>query len=367
MADLLAPHADEPSGSVPSLRLAGSLHRLVLEGKAPELASYYPSVGGTAPPAEVWPVAERTCREQFAELQRLVALPVQTNEVGRAAALYGALALLGGRVRLLEIGASAGLNLRCDHFAYDVADGVVLGDPTSDVHLVRPWEGTTPPYDVVPEVVERRGCDPAPVDPATTEGRLTLTSYVWGDQVDRLARLRGALAVAAQVPATVEHAGALGFLSRELAALPGGVTTVVWHSVVWQYVAPAEQRAVDALFEQVGDGATEAAPLARVSLEPERVGGGDFIFRVHLRRWPLASGCTWRTPSGTARRCAGQVRECARDDPGLRRRMRILYDGGRLDPAAAPARRHGRALAAGGPSGARADSAAVRGQAAVGR
>ncbi len=286
VADLLGRHAHEPSGSVPSLRLAGSLHRLVLQGKAPDLAEHYPSVGGTAPVAEVWPAAERTCREHLDELRHLVTLPVQTNEVGRSAALYGALQLLGGPVRLLEIGASGGLNLRCDHFAYHLGDGVVLGDPGSPVRLHRPWEGAAPPYPLSVEVLERKGCDPLPVDITTAEGRLTLMSYVWGDQVDRLERLRGALDVAGRVPAVVEQAGAPDFLTRELADLPAGVTTVVWHSVVWQYVDPAEQRAVDALLDRIGQQATAAAPLARVSLEPEQVGGGNFTFRVHVQRWP---------------------------------------------------------------------------------
>lgn len=283
VADLLGPHADDPSGSVPSLRLAGSLHRLVLERKAPELALHYPSVGGTAPVEQVWPAAERACREHAEALRDLLRLPVQTNEVGRAAALYGALQLLGGPVRLLEVGSSAGLNLRCDAFAYEVGAGV-LGAPSSPVRLVQPWEGVLPPSRPV-EVVERLGCDPAPVDPASTEGRLTLTSYVWADQTARLERLRGALQVAADVPATVERAGALDFLTRELADLPAGVTTVVWHSVVWQYVDPAERRAVDALLDRVGARATADAPLARVTLEPEQV-GGSFVFRLHVQRWP---------------------------------------------------------------------------------
>ena len=285
--DLLAPHADAPGGSVISLRLAGSLHRLVLDRRAPELALHYPSVGGTAPVGEVWPAAERACRENADALEPLLRRTVQTNEVGRAAALYGALSLLGdGPLRLLEVGASAGLNLRCDRFAYELADGTVLGDAGSPVRLRYPWEGVLPPSDPAPRVVDRRGCDPNPVDPATTEGRLTLTSYVWGDQLARLERLRGALDVAARVPARVEQAGALDFLTRELAAREPGTTTVVWHSVVWQYVDPAERAAVDALLADVGASATEDAPLVRVSLEPERVAAGDFVFRVHVQRWP---------------------------------------------------------------------------------
>lgn len=284
--DLLHRHRDEPSGSVPSLRFAGALHRLVLERKAPELALHYPSVGGTAPVSAVWPAAERACQLHVDELRELVTRPVQTNEVGRSAALYGALLLLGGPVRLLEVGASAGLNLRCEAFAYDLGGGVVLGEPRSQVRLERPWEGSFPPYTSRPEVLVRKGCDPSPVDPMTTEGRLTLTSYIWADQVPRLERLRAALQVAERVPAEVEQVGALDFLTRELAALPGGMTTVVWHSLVWQYVDPAERRAVDALLERVGARATEEAPLARVTLEPEKIGGGDVTFRVHLQRWP---------------------------------------------------------------------------------
>jgi hypothetical protein len=286
VANLLHAHVDEPSGSVPSLRLAGALHRLVLERKALELALHYPSVGGTAPVEDVWPAAERACHEHLEELQHLVRLPVQTNEVGRAAALYGALCLLPpGPVRLLELGASAGLNLRCDAFAYDVAEGVVLGAPDSPVRLVRPWQGTHPARGRV-QVLERRGCDPAPVDPATTDGRLTLTSYVWADQLPRLERLRGALQVAERVPSPVEGAGALEFLTRELADLPEDVTTVVWHSVVWQYVDRAERAAVDALLTRTGEAVTSRTPLARISLEPARVGGGDYTFRLLVQRWP---------------------------------------------------------------------------------
>ena len=281
-ADLLSAHADEPSGSVPSLRFAGAMHRLVLERKAPELALHYPSVGGIAPVADLWPAAGRAVKEHLDELRVLMHRTVQTNEVGRSAVLYGALKLIGGPVRLLEIGSSAGLNLRCDAFAYDV--GSVLGDSRSPVRLLSPWQGVFPTGEA--EVLQRKGCDPLPIDPTTTDGRLTLTSYIWADQLPRLERLRGALQVAERIPAVVERAGALDFLTRELATLPAGQTTVVWHSVVWQYVDPAERRAVDALLERVGARTSAAAPLARISLEPENVGGGDYTFRVHLQRWP---------------------------------------------------------------------------------
>ncbi|MCW2723372.1 MAG: hypothetical protein JWN35_293 [Frankiales bacterium] len=288
---LLRPLAADPGGTVPALRFAGAMHRLVLERLAPELALYYPSVGGTAAPAGMWPVACRVVAEHLDELHDAVRRPVQTNEVGRSAALYGGLlqvaAETGKPLRLLEIGASAGLNLLVDRFAYDVADGVVLGDPASAVRLSRPWEGVFPPYDVPPKLVARRGCDPAPLDPGRADDRLTLTSYVWADQVERFSRLRAALQIAAeQQPVEVERLPASAFLQRELSQRQPGVATVVWHSVVRQYLDPAERTEVARLLAEAGSRAGVAAPLAHLSLEPEKVGDDGFRFLVELTTWP---------------------------------------------------------------------------------
>ncbi len=187
-------------------------------------------------------------------------------------------------MRLLEIGASGGLLLRPDAYAYETG-GLVLGDPASPVRLVEPWQGAGPPADAPLQVVQRRGCDPAPLDPARSEDRLTLTSYVWADQVERLERLRAALRVAGQVPAPVEALPASGFLARELAEPVPGVLTVAWHSVVWQYLARAERAAVTRLLEQAGERASTDAPLARVQLEP-RAAGRAPGFVLAVTAWP---------------------------------------------------------------------------------
>ncbi len=285
-AALLGPLEDDPPGSVPPLRFAGALHRLVLERRAPGLAVHYPSVGGT--PGDVWPAARQVVEDHIEALHELVRRPVQTNEVGRSSVLLGGLlhvaAETGLPVRLLEVGASGGLNLLVDRYAFDVADGVVLGDPASPVRLHRPWSGRLPPT-VRLEVAERRGCDPAPLDPRSTQDRLTLTSYVWADQLARFERLRAALQVAADHPAPVERLPASAFLERELAERRPGVATVVWHSVVRQYLAPEERTAVTRLLQAAGARATGDAPLAHLSMEPEQVGrpGG---FPVTLTTWP---------------------------------------------------------------------------------
>jgi hypothetical protein len=286
VGELLRPLEDDPPGSVPPLRFAGALHRLVLERRAPVLAVHYPTVGGT--PGDVWHAARATVEEHLADLRELVARPVQTNEVGRSSALLGGLLEVqrqtGLPVRLLEVGASGGLNLLVDRYRHEVAPGVVLGDPASPVRLPSPWQGRAPrPGEL--SIAERRGCDPYPLDPASTADRLTLTSYVWADQLERFERLRSALLLAAQDPPALERSTGSDFLARELAAPRPGVVTVVWHSVVRQYLGAQEARRLDELIESAGGRAHDGAPLAHLWLEPERVGKG-FRFRLGLRTWP---------------------------------------------------------------------------------
>ena len=288
-AELLAPLESDPPGSLPAIRFAGALHRLVLERRAPALAVHYPSVGGT--PGDVWPAARTVVEEQLEPLRALVRRPVQTNEVGRTSALLGGLLHLatehGPRVRLLELGASAGLNLAVDRYRHEVAPGVVLGYAGSPVVLRDAWQGPLPPYDRPVQVVERLGCDPAPLDPGSTEDRLTLTSYVWADQRDRLERLRGALQVAAAHPEQVRRQGAGDFLEQELAPRPG-TTTVVWHSIVRQYLSPEERQRVRDLLHEAGVHATREAPLAHLYLEPASGHSSPPSFQVVLTTWPGA-------------------------------------------------------------------------------
>ncbi|MBK5305838.1 MAG: DUF2332 domain-containing protein [Frankiaceae bacterium] len=289
LRDLLAPLAEDPSGTVPSLRFAGALHRMVLAGRAPALAVHYPSAGGTVGPAGAWPVARRLIEDSGDELAADLQRPVQTNEVGRAAALYGGLLHVTADwhlpIRLLEIGASAGLNLRVDRFTYDLGAGVVLGVPQSAVRLREPWRGTYPPQAPL-DVVTRAGCDPAPLVPTDEADRLTLLSYVWPDQLERIDRLRAALRIAAEQPITVEALPASDFLRRELSTPRPGNATVVWHSVVRQYLSREERVEVDALIGAAGERATPDAPLVRLSLEPEKKVQSTFRFLVEMTTWP---------------------------------------------------------------------------------
>ncbi|MBB5891632.1 DUF2332 domain-containing protein [Kutzneria kofuensis] len=280
---------DRP-GTVPGLRFAAALHHVVLDGRAPELATHYPSVGGEPRLATLWPAAEATLKEHEVEVRQLVrANAVQTNEPGRSGPLYGGLLVASERVgglpvRLLEVGASGGLNLRPHKVAYRLADGTVLGDPDSELQLDPEWTGL-PPADLSRPLVlhSRAGCDVNPVDVSTKAGQLHLASFVWADMTQRLERLRAAMRLAQSDPVQVERAPGAEWLERQLAELPEGVLTVVWHSVMWQYASPAERERGRAALAGAAARATGSAPLALLVYEPRRAHGN---FELLLKLWP---------------------------------------------------------------------------------
>ena len=281
---VLAGHEADPPGSVIALRFMGGVHRLVLEGRAPELARYYPSVGGNARPDPVWPVFRDTVAQHREALRELMGHAVQTNEVGRCAALLGGFLLVarqtGLPLRLLEIGASAGLNLRWDSYRYET-EGAGWGDPDSPVRIDIELPEQRLPFDIRAEVVERRGCDALPVDPCSAEGRLTLMSYIWADQLQRFERLQGALEVARKVPVVVEQADAPDWLATQLDNVAIERATVVFHSIVMQYLTEAGRERVQQILEQAGRSATVDAPLAWLRMEPD----GAYA-EVRLTTWP---------------------------------------------------------------------------------
>lgn len=276
-----------PRGSVPQLRLMAALHELVLSGAAPALARFYPSAGGSRSPQRAWPAARTALREHFQWVRERLPRIVQTNEVGRSCVLYAVLLWLTDRsdrpLRLLEIGASAGLNLRPDRYAYLVGEQT-LGDPSSALRFDEPWR---PGPDIELQdaqrrlaIVDRAGCDLAPLDPAAPNDRRRLLSYVWPDEPERLDRLAAALTVAALDPLAIATSPASRWLPDQLARRGTGELTVVWHSVVRQYVSDEEWTAVIDALREASDADPER-PIVRVAMEPDRDQVRDFAVTLH--------------------------------------------------------------------------------------
>ena len=281
-----------------ALRLAGGLHALVRRGH-PRLASCYPP--SPLPEADALWRAMQAALDDPALAPWLDSVP-QTNEVARSAALMAGLLVIASEtslpVSLYELGASAGLNLLPDR--YDIRlGGVQAGRPGSAVILQPDWSGAPPPTAAV-RVVRRCGVDLSPArvgDPADQE---RLRAYVWADQAARMARLEGALAIAAADPPALDQGDAADWTEAKIQPAPEpGLVRVLMHSVAYAYFPAATQARIAAHMAAAGRQATAEAPLAWLRFEPPP--GHAKAPTLHLQCWPggqervLATG----SPHGT--------------------------------------------------------------------
>jgi hypothetical protein len=283
--DLLARYRGTPMLDALPLRLLGHAHALVLDGRAPALARFYPSAGGAYEADGAYRALVALCEEHRDAFQEAaVSLRVQTNEVRRSAALAPCFLHVAARtrlpLRLREIGSSAGLNLVFDRYGYALGPHR-LGDTAAQLVLEADWDGGAPDADAPLAIADRRGCDVAPFDVRDPEHRLRLASFVWPEQIERLERLRAALAIAQADPPPIDAAPAGAWVAEHVSP-QDGVATVLFHSVMWWYVPEAERARITELMDAAGARATAAAPLVWLRMEGTRLEETD----LRVRFWP---------------------------------------------------------------------------------
>lgn len=290
VAALVADWPTNPRTDALALRLAGALHAAVLTGRDSALAALYPAQQPNWRMDDVWPAARAFIARESDWTRAFLQSPPQTNETRRAIALLaGFLAFAqtwGGPIDTLEIGASAGLNLNWDRFAYRTKSW--SWGKESPVLIDTDWHGAPPPFADV-AVRHRAACDLNPLDIRDEASRLQLRSYIWPDQPDRLARFDGAVALARQNDTRVERADAAQWLAEKLAARADDAATIVYHSVFLQYPPREAREAIVSAIQSAGAQATARAPLAWVRLEPEAVTDGvdnGLRFVIDLTVWP---------------------------------------------------------------------------------
>jgi hypothetical protein len=278
---------DNLRGDLVALRCCGALHYHVRSHPKYGLAQVYPP--NPRPDAQtLWEAVRATIAEHDEALTKFLDTPPQTNEVSRAGLVLGGLLMVAARWRLplslIEIGASAGLNLNLDRFAYDLGRGRRWGDPQSEVRINTDWRGEAPPLDAPLQIAARLGNDQSPLSAAREDDRRRLLAYVWPDQADRLQRLEAALDIAARHPVEIVAGDAAEFLASSLARKAhDGVARVVFHTIVLQYASKETRAAVKETLDAAGARATEKAPLARFSMEHEKP---DQAATVRLTLWP---------------------------------------------------------------------------------
>jgi hypothetical protein len=160
----------------------------------------------------------------------------QTNEVGRCAPLLVALERIPGPLALLEVGASAGLCLGLDRYAYRFDDGPVLGEGSPLLTCTTSGAGRAPI--AMPDIVWRRGVDLRPLELRDPDDAAWLEALLPPDRPDRLARLRAASTRLSDDPPIVVAGDALEELPALAAAAPSGATLVVVALGTLVYFAP---------------------------------------------------------------------------------------------------------------------------------
>ncbi len=266
------------------LRVAAGFHWLCLTGADRRLEPVY--AGELTDQAAVDALVAAIAVEWGAKLLPWLDHPPQTNEAGRSASFMAALLWLSGRLgpkfEMDEIGASAGVNTMIERYRYDLG-GVTVG-PAGSPMLIRPeWRGPPPPSGDV-EIVSIRGCDVAPVDLSDPAEALRLKAYVWPDAHERMARIEAAAQLAGENPPLLERKDAGTFVDERLAGPQApGVTRVIYHSVMWQYLPETTRRSITAAMEHAGARATAESPLAWVRIETNRA---TFRHELTVGYWP---------------------------------------------------------------------------------
>jgi hypothetical protein len=270
--------------SVP-LRLCGALNSLARSGQAPSLTAAYPPHHAQTLDAAFWQALDKAVLASEDRILAQLEFAPQTNEVRRANGLMPALLHLSVShnlpIRLYEMGASAGLNLALDQFAYRFADKN-YGPNTAPFTLHPDWEGPTPPH-VEIDIRHRAGCDLNPLDVATPEGRVRLMSYIWPDQAERVERTEKAIELATQLAIKVDKLDAATWLKQQLSKTTPGHLHVVYNTVAFQYFPNEAQQEIRNLLFEKGREATADQPLVWLQLE---VDGNKPGFAISQQVWP---------------------------------------------------------------------------------
>ena len=245
--------AAPPDQRRPNILLA-AVHYLLLRGTDDPLRAHYPSVAYLegrdpepgVPPGDLFDAFRSFCLAHDERILALVgAKATQTNEVGRCAGIYPAVAAVAERVRkpvvVVDLGAAAGLNLLFDRFAYDYGS-TVRGTPASPVHLTCELRSGKLPS-AEPDVAYRLGLDRRPVDVRDEDSALWLLACQWPDHMDRFTNACNAIRFARSFDDFPDVVGGdmvhdlLGVVAR----LPEWPHLCLVHSWVAAYLTPSEQ------------------------------------------------------------------------------------------------------------------------------
>ena len=287
-ADVVSVWGDEnPVDALVALRFAAGVAALVLRGDARDLELQFPAPGRTLDRKALWGATEPVLHQHKEFLQNYLTFPVQTNETARAGCLLGGFLWAHKHhdlpLRMLEIGASAGLLMQWNNYHYDLGGGLSWGNKKSPLTIGTEWRGTVPDILSSLTVSSRQGCDINPVDWSDAAQEARMRSYIWPDMFDRIRRFETAAKMIKGSALKVETADAADWLAFKLVDPTPGTLTIVHHSYVWTYLPAATAKAIKATLSEAGGKATSEAPLAWVRTDPDNVSDAP---QLKVTLWP---------------------------------------------------------------------------------
>jgi hypothetical protein len=250
-----------PQAHLPPV-LLGAVHDCLLQGLDHPLAEVYAG-RSSADPA---PLFIEICHDRRDEIAALLAFRrVQTNDCGRTGVLGPGLTWIGaqrpGDLALVDVGASAGLNLIGDRYRLDYGEHGATGSAESPVHVECRVTGGSPPIaSQLPAFLWRIGLDREPVDLADADDARWLLACVWPD-TGRLDRTAASIRLAQESPPAVRQGDALTGLPRlldEVDERAPAAIAVVMNSWSFSYFSREEREAYVALLSH----ASRRRPIA---------------------------------------------------------------------------------------------------------
>ncbi len=193
-----------------------------------------------------WTAFRYAMLTDWSEIEALMlSRSTQTNEPGRCATLLPVFARLPQPLALIEVGASAGLCLLPDRYAYSYGDHSVRPNDTRADVPIFPCQASpnTPLPHVVPGIVWRAGLDLNPLYVTDTKQMTWLETLIWPEQTGRAERLRAAVRIARVDPPRLLQGDLRDGIARLAAEAPMDATLVVFHTAVLAYVSNQTERA----------------------------------------------------------------------------------------------------------------------------
>jgi hypothetical protein len=252
-----------PSAHLPPALLA-AVHYLIRLGYDHPLAEVYAGRSDADP----GPLFLDVCRSRRQDIMTILSTrQIQTNECGRSAVTGPGLTWLASQLdapfALIDVGASAGLNLLSDRYRFDYGNHGTTGPAESPVTIACQIVGGHPPIaELLPPISTRIGIDRSPIDLSDPDDARWLLACVWPD-TGRLERTAAAIALAQADPPRVLTGSANDVLPGVLAGLPPGQVAVIMTTWAFAYFSLEDRLE----FMELLDGASHQRALAWLSAE----------------------------------------------------------------------------------------------------